>query len=126
MKLSLFNKRSDKGKAAEDIACGYLEKNGLRLIDKNFHSRYGEIDLIMQHQEVLVFIEVRYRKNQDYGGATASITPAKQKKIHKTALYFMQLKGREFNARIDVIAMSDNNSPFDDESLNIEWIQNAF
>jgi len=126
MKLSLFSKRSDKGKAAEDIACRYLEKNGLRLIDKNFHSRYGEIDLIMQHHEAVVFIEVRYRKNQDYGGARASVTPAKQKKIQKTALYFMQLKGREFNARFDVIAMSDNNSPFDDEPLNIEWIQNAF
>lgn len=121
MKPQLFNNQSTKGKVCEKLACDYLKKNGLKLIDKNFHSRYGEIDLIMQHQDMVVFIEVRYRKNQDYGGAKASITLAKQKKIQKTALFYMQKKGRELNARFDVIAMAGEQS-----NLSIEWIKNAF
>ena len=121
MNLNPFSSRSSKGKAAEELACNHLKKNGLSLIDKNFHSRHGEVDLIMQHHDALVFIEVRYRKNLDYGGAKASVTPAKQQKIQKTALYYMQKKGREFNARFDVVAITGENN-----NLTIEWIKNAF
>ncbi len=121
MKLLPFNNHLTKGKTCENFACNYLKKNGLKLIDKNFHSRYGEIDLIMQHHNMVVFIEVRYRKNQNYGGAKASITPAKQQKIQKTALYYMQKKGHELNARFDVIAMTGES-----DNLAIEWIKNAF
>jgi len=125
MKLNPFTNHLTKGKVCEQIACDHLKKNGLKLIDKNFHSRYGEIDLIMQHQETLVFIEVRYRKNQNYGGASASVTPAKQLKLQKTALYYMQQKGREFNARFDVIAMTGDVDG-KEKKLNIDWIKNAF
>jgi len=121
MKLKPFNNQSTKGETCEKLACDYLKKNGLKLVEKNFHSRHGEIDLIMQHQETLVFIEVRYRESQDFGGAKASITPTKQNKIRKTALYYMQTKGREFNARIDVVAMTGKL-----KMPNIEWIKNAF
>lgn len=130
MKLNPFSNRSSKGKDAEKIACDHLKKNGLKLIEKNFNSRYGEIDLIMQHKNTLVFIEVRYRKNADYGGASVSITPSKQSKIRKTALYYMQLKGREFNTRIDVVAITQAkinvNNKHCKNALDIEWIQNAF
>lgn len=124
MKISLFN-HLNKGQLAENMACQHLQQQGLTLLQKNFHSRFGEIDLIMQHQHTLVFVEVRYRKNHDFGGPAASITPAKQEKIHKTALYFMQKKGRELNARFDVLAISgdDLHTP---QQLNIEWIKNAF
>lgn len=121
IKPGLFNLRATKGRAAESLACHYLRQQGLELIDQNFHSRHGEVDLIMQHRDSLVFVEVRYRKNLDFGGALASITPQKQQKLRKTALYYMQLKGREFNARFDVVAIDGN-----DENLQIEWIQNAF
>jgi putative endonuclease len=124
MKISLFN-HCNKGQRAEDMACQHLQQQGLNLLHKNFHSRFGEIDLIMQHQQTLVFVEVRYRKNRVFGGPAASITPAKQEKIRKTALFFMQKKGREFNARFDVLAICGNdlNKP---QQLNIEWIKNAF
>ena len=121
MKINPFSSRASKGKESEKLACTYLKKQGLIFIDKNFYCRFGEIDLIMQHQNTLVFIEVRYRKNQNFGGAKESITPKKQNKIQKTALIYMQKKGREYNARFDVIAISGE-SP----NLNIEWIQNAF
>jgi putative endonuclease len=124
MKISLFN-RCSKGRLAEDMACRHLQRQGLSLLQKNFHSRFGEIDLIMQHEQTLVFVEVRYRKNRDFGGPAASITQAKQEKIQKTALYYMQHKGREFNARFDVLAIcgDDLRKP---QQLHIEWIKNAF
>lgn len=119
-----------KGKSAEKIACEHLIKNGLKLIETNFYSRFGEIDLIMQHKQTLVFIEVRYRNNNDYGGAEASITQSKQSKVRKTALHYMQKKGRELNCRIDVIAISDtdrsNHNNLNKNTLDINWIQNAF
>ncbi len=124
MKINLFN-HFNKGQLAEDMACQHLQQQGLILLQKNFHSRFGEIDLIMQHQQTLVFVEVRYRKNRDFGGPAASITPAKQKKIEKTALFFMQKKGREFNARFDVLAICGDNLQ-KPQQLNIEWIKNAF
>lgn len=125
MMISLNKNRASKGKEAEKIACDHLKNNGLKFIDNNFYSRYGEVDLIMQDQDTLVFIEVRYRKNLDYGGALESITPSKQKKIRTTALYYMQKKGREFNTRFDVVALtgSDINKQ---NNLSIEWIKNAF
>lgn len=119
-----------KGKSAEKIACDHLTKNGLKLIETNFYSRFGEIDLIMKHKQTLVFVEVRYRSNDDYGGAAASITQSKQSKVRKTALYYMQKKGREFNCRIDVVAISDtgssNHIDLNISTLDINWIQNAF
>ncbi len=121
MKLNPFSNHLTKGQVCEQIACDYLIQNSLKLITKNFHSRYGEIDLIMQHESTLVFIEVRYRKNKNFGGAKASITPGKQKKLQKTALYYMQQKGREYHARFDVIAISGEAS-----NQDIEWIKNAF
>ncbi len=121
MKLNPFSSRSSKGKAAEQIACDYLIRQGLQLIEKNFHSRQGEIDLIMRHLDTLVFVEVRYRKNQDFGGAVESITATKQARIRHTALYYMQKQGREFNARFDVIAMTGSQ-----DTPEINWIQNAF
>jgi putative endonuclease len=124
MKISLFS-HCNKGQRAEDMACQHLQRQGLSLLQKNFHSRFGEIDLIMQHQQTLVFVEVRYRKNRDFGGPAASITPAKQDKIRKTALFFMQKKGREFNARFDVLAICGNDLD-NPQQLNIEWIKNAF
>lgn len=102
------------------LACEFLTQKGLKLIDKNFHSRQGEIDLIMQQHDTLVFVEVRYRKNHDFGGAVASITAQKQHRIRQTALFYMQKLGREINARFDVIAMTG----IDD--VHIEWIENAF
>jgi len=121
IKLNPFSSRSTKGRTCEQFALNYLIKNGLKPIEQNFNSRYGEIDLIMQHQNSVVFIEVRYRKNENFGGAKASVTPTKQNKIQKTALYYMQKQGREFNARFDVVAMSGEYN-----NLTIEWIKNAF
>ena len=81
------------GNAAEQLATEYLQAQGLRLLTRNYRSRFGEIDLIMQDGKTVVFIEVRLRKSQNFGGAEASITSSKQHKIVMTAEYYLQENG---------------------------------
>lgn len=107
------------GQEAESIATEYLKQQGLRLISSNYRCRFGEIDLIMQDGKSLVFVEVRMRKNNSFGGAAYSITPAKQKKIILTAQHFLAQHG-ETASRFDVILMQ---TP---QIAGIEWIKNAF
>jgi putative endonuclease len=121
LKLDFFNNRANLGEQAENIACKYLIQQGLVFIEKNYHCRYGEIDLIMNDKNSLVFVEVRYRKNNSFGGAKASVTYKKQKKLHTTALQYMQRHGHDRPARFDVIAITGN-----DKERRLEWIQNAF
>lgn len=118
--MDLHNK-SAKGQEIEQLACAYLQARGLVLIEKNYRCRRGEIDLVMRQSDTLVFVEVRYRKNQDFGGAKESITPSKQAKLQTTALHYMQLHQHNTNARFDVIAVTGAGT-----LDNIEWIQNAF
>lgn len=116
--------KKQKGDQAEHLACRYLEKQGLILITTNFTGRFGEIDLIMRdnQQDNLVFIEVRYRKNNHFGGAASSVTPQKQQRITKTALYYMQQNEPNASARFDVVAIEGD---LNGENT-INWIPNAF
>lgn len=95
------------GKLGEKIAIAYLIQKGLRLITSNFHSRFGEIDLIMLDGKTTVFVEVKARFGQAYGTPQSAVTPAKIQKIIKTAQYF-KLLHPEFPAslRIDVVAIT--------------------
>jgi len=108
-----------KGAEMERFACDYLKSKGLQLLQCNFISRYGEVDLIMQDEDTVVFIEVRYRKNSHYGGAAASVTWTKQQRIIKTALFYQQQYAGQQNMRFDVIAVEG-------DPPKIKWIKNAF
>lgn len=79
-----------KGKAAEAQAAAYLQAKGYTLIARNFRAPHGEIDLIMRREKLLVFVEVKERKSQTFGGPVAAVTPAKQKRIAATAAYFIK------------------------------------
>jgi len=119
----------DLGRHAEQACCEFLQKQGLKLLQKNFRGHQGEIDLIMLDKKILVFIEVRYRKSNAYGGALASITPLKQHHIQATAELFLQQHPQYKNARIDVVGMSkkpQNNGNQHDDIYHYEWIKNAF
>lgn len=115
----------DTGEAAERHALNYLMRQGLKLVETNYHSRFGEIDLILRDGEVLVFAEVRMRKNDDFGGARASITTAKQAKLIKTANQYLTQFARPPQCRFDAVLLgaSNNGAPNSD---TIEWIKNAF
>ncbi|MCB5196169.1 YraN family protein [Deefgea salmonis] len=78
------------GQAAEQAALEYLQRQGLRLIVRNWSCKLGEIDLIMQDGRALVFIEVRSRRNPRFGGAAGSINSAKQAKLVRTAQCYLQ------------------------------------
>ena len=120
MKLPrLLQPINSQGAKSEKQALTYLQKQGLSLICQNYYCRFGEIDLIMQEQDTLVFIEVRYRKNSDFGGALASITKRKQDKITKTAKHYLAQLEDEPYCRFDAIAI-------DQQSDTPQWIQNAF
>ncbi len=107
-----------KGKKAEDVACSFLQKNGLSLIQRNYQCRYGEIDLIMLDADTLVFIEVRYRKSNHFGSAAASVDKNKQRKLVFTANHFLQTHPSSQPMRFDVVALTPEEPP--------NWITNAF
>ena len=108
----------------ESLAADHLVKKGLRRLHQNYRCYTGEIDLIMQDRQYLVFVEVRYRKNNDFGGAKASITREKQKKIRKVAQFYLKRLGpraQHIFCRFDAIAVCTV-----PDGLQIEWIKDAF
>lgn len=121
--MLFFNSKHShlKGRKEEDLAEKYLKKAGLKFVTRNFYSRYGEIDLIFQDKEQLVFVEVKARKQGAQVSAIESITQAKLKKIRKTAQVYMIQFDEVPSCRFDVIAIS-----LGDKDSAIEWIQNAF
>ena len=116
----------ERGQDAELACCKYLQQQGLKLLAKNYHGRRGELDLVMQDSNTVVFVEVRYRKNNNYGGALESITGSKQEKLRITAEQYLQQETALKNGRFDVVAMSEkvqNNGPI---IYSFEWIKDAF
>lgn len=94
------------GNKGEDIAARYLLHQGYRIIVRNFYTRYGELDIIAMHDNILVFTEVRTRRGTSYGSPEESITPRKIEHLRKAALVYLgscRLSYREI--RFDVIAI---------------------
>lgn len=126
MPYQLTSPKQCQGAVYESLACTFLQQQGLTLVAKNWHvARVGELDLVMQShpktQPTLVFVEVRQRAQSGFGSAAGSITLAKQRKLIKTAEYFlMQHPQFELYAcRFDVVT-------FDNHSTAPNWIQAAF
>jgi len=109
-----------KGADAEQIAAEYLSQQGLILVERNYRCRFGEIDLIMTEQDALVFVEVKMRSNDAFGGAAASITSAKQAKLLLTARHYLSGLKHESACRFDVVLITGK------QNIRIEWIRNAF
>jgi putative endonuclease len=128
MWFSQEDKRTDKrikGDDKERLAEEHLSVKGFELIERNFLCKGGEIDLIMkdpstQGEDYLVFIEVRYRESNEFGGALASITAGKQKKLRRAAEYYLlqNFGNSPPPCRFDVVGIEGQNE--------IMWIKNAF
>ena len=121
----MFSFKRQIGNQAESIALAHLTNQGLVLIEQNYLTKLGEIDIIMldSHNETLVFVEVRYRKNTGFGSATDSVNYNKQNKLIRTAEHYLQThpKYQNFVCRFDVVGVeSDLKYP------KIDWIKNAF
>ena len=105
-----------RGREAEERAARHLERHGLRVIERNFRVRGGEIDLICRDGKVLVFVEVRLRSRSDFGGAAASITTSKQRRIILAAQHYLAGKA-DCDCRFDCVLI---------EGERLEWLKDAF
>jgi putative endonuclease len=116
--------RKQAGSTAEDNALSHLRQQGLKLIARNYRCRAGEIDLVMLDGSTLVLIEVRYRATTAFGGAAASVTPHKQRRLALAAKHLLVSRAelRRYPARFDVVAVA----PAPGGDRQIEWIRNAF
>jgi putative endonuclease len=114
-----FTAKQLAGNRSENAALEYLIKHGLKLRERNFQCLMGEIDLIMQEGNTMVFVEVRYRSDNDYGSALTTITQKKQHKIIQTATFYLQKKRLHdrIYCRFDVVAF---------DGKVVEWIRDAF
>lgn len=105
-----------QGVAAEETAWQWLKQHGCRLLARNWHCPFGEIDLIVLHGKVLVFVEVRYRKNQRFGGANYSINAAKLAKLQRSAECYLQQHPTRCACRIDAVLIHGQQAP--------QWLHN--
>lgn len=147
--LTLSSPKQRQGSRFEQRACEFLQAQGLQLIAQNWQQpKVGELDLVMLETSsawsTLVFIEVRQRQHSGFGDAALSVTASKQRKMIKTARYFLQAypKYSHYECRFDVIAYdtnkvkthsivadhtNKNNRHINDKSENKpEWLQGAF
>ncbi|MFI3230981.1 MAG: YraN family protein [bacterium] len=116
------NQNRKLGHIQEKIAIDFLIKNGYNIKISNYARQCGEIDIIAQKDDYIHFIEVKYRKNTNYGYPREAVTKSKQTKIKKTSLYYIQELGEEIDIKeigysFDVIEIIDK---------EINYIPNAF
>lgn len=92
------------GNLGEDFAVKYLVKNGYTILERNYRCKFGEIDIIAKHGHTLIFVEVKTRRNTNFGYPVEAITKTKQKHIYNTARYYLlNSKVRYNDIRIDAI-----------------------
>jgi putative endonuclease len=116
------NKRQQFGKKSENLAVWYLKKNGYKIIEQNYRTPLGEIDIIAQEKKTIVFVEVKSRQSIRYGNPKWAVTPKKQRKVSMVALqYLKSTRQMDARARFDVVAVTSNH-----DQPQIEIVKNAF
>lgn len=115
--------KAQTGREAEQRARRYLEQRGLRHITGNYRCRQGELDLVMEEGETLVFVEVRYRSDARFGTGAESVDGRKQRRLIQAAHHYLQRHPRlsERPCRFDVVSIGPAN-----RTQAVEWIRNAF
>lgn len=99
--------RSKLGTGAEELGVLYLQRHGYIIVGRNFRTRFGEVDIIAEHEGALVFVEVRAKRSTQYGTAAESITPRKKRHLALAAQQYLQEHGKEQSMwRIDLLAVS--------------------
>ncbi|MHB8534413.1 MAG: YraN family protein [Sulfuricaulis sp.] len=112
-----------RGRKAEELASERLQRQGLRLAARNYRSPFGEIDLVMQERDTLVFVEVRYRSNTAFGAPAETVDRHKQGRLRATAEHYLQNTPRASKkaCRFDIVAITG-----DGEDGNFQWLRNVF
>ena len=107
------------GARAEELCADFLRQAGLRVLARNWRCRHGEIDLVAEEGGTLVFAEVRYRRDERFGGAAGSVTVAKQARLIAAARLYL-MRHPDADCRFDVLLLDSL------EAGRIKWIRNAF
>lgn len=125
--MAITNSMSDNdtttgtGRLGESLAARHLEERGLTLLARNYRCRGGEIDLVCRDGKALVFVEVRLRRNAGFGGAGASITASKQRRLILAARHYLSAQGKhDCDCRFDCVLLDGTSRE------NVEWIRDAF
>ena len=108
--------RQAQGRDWERAALLYLKRHGLTPVEENFRCKGGEIDLVMRDGDTLVFVEVRQRASSEHGGAAASITPAKIRRLVRAAQVYLLRFPVTPPCRFDVVAI---------DGERLEWLQDV-
>ncbi|MGH8220648.1 MAG: YraN family protein [Steroidobacteraceae bacterium] len=116
--------RRQLGAAAEEIAATYLAAHGVKILERNYRRRLGELDVIARQGDTLLIVEVRTRSTSAYGGAAASVDGPKRRRIVRAAQQLLQRRRAlaRLAVRFDVIVVSDAATP----EPRVEWIRHAF
>ena len=110
--------KRQKGNEAEDMAAAHLKKQGYKILARNYAVKEGEVDIIASHKNALVFVEVKARADNAYGGGLMAVSGAKQAKITKAAIAWIRENKPAFDALMfDIIAITDG---------KLEHVKNAF
>ena len=122
----MVNERKKLGDRGEKIAAKLLRKQGYRIIEKNYHSRLGEIDIVAKEDESIVFVEVKTRCSTDFGLPEEALSYDKRRRLSKLALgYLAHRRIKDTNCRFDVVSiLMDNNRA--NKVKHIKLIKNAF
>ena len=118
----MFGNRG-KGMLYEKRAERFLVRNGLRLLQRNFNCRRGEIDLVMRDGDTLCFVEVKYRRSENFGGAAFSLPLHKRQRVIAAARYYLQRTGGGLDTAVRFDALIQRHA---DGSETFDWIKNAF
>jgi putative endonuclease len=118
----MLNRQQQFGQRSERLAVEYLKRTGYRILETNFRSTSGEIDIIAKEKSTIVFVEVKARSSNRFGSPKGAVTAAKQRKISMAALAYLKKSGlTETSARFDVVAIDTAAGKID-----IEVVKNAF
>jgi putative endonuclease len=101
----MMNKGHRAGQWGEEIACEYLRNQGYEIIERNWHSRFGEVDIIAREGDTLVFVEVKVRTGPGFGGPEAALNTRKRKRITATARAYLSEVDADLPVRFDFVAL---------------------
>ncbi len=114
-------KHNEIGQLGENLACQYLEKKGYTILEKNWHTRNFEVDIIAIKSEVIIFVEVKTRSSVYFGSPEIFVSHQKQRNLIAAAQRYVDINQRKEEVQFDIVAIV-----FEDKKSNIQHIENAF
>ena len=116
----------ETGELGEDLALRYLVGKGYELVERNYRTRYGEIDLILSGEDVLVFVEVKARRGRGFGDPLEAVTPGKQARVRRMAEAYLARRGARFAEEFEEIRFDAVGVLIGGGSYGVRHVEDAF